>query len=149
MNRNLFLTAGLAGLSLPTIAAAVSASPLAAATPQVTIYRDTGCGCCEGWAGAVKAAGYNVQVKELEHTARLRRFSIPPEFAGCHTAVVGRYLIEGHVPLEAVAQLLRERPRIRGIALPGMPSGTPGMPGPHTTTQVVVIDAPHRVYYTG
>jgi hypothetical protein len=57
----------------------------------------------------VKSVGYSVEVNEIEHAARLRRFSIPPELAGCHTAVTGGYLIEGHVPLEALAQLLRER----------------------------------------
>ena len=145
MNRHLFLTATLTGLTVQPIAAAAASG----AALRITVYRDSGCGCCEGWAGAVKAAGYSVDVNDVEHAARLRRFSIPPELAGCHTAVVGRYLVEGHVPLEALAQLLRERPQIRGIALPGMPSGTPGMPGLHTTTHVVVLDAPHRVYYTG
>jgi hypothetical protein len=146
--RNLFSTTALAGLTVQTLAGPAGAASPSGAAPRITVYRDSGCGCCEGWASAVKAAGYSVDVKELEHTARLRRFSIPLELAGCHTAVTGGYLIEGHVPLEALAQLLRERPPIRGIALPGMPSGTPGMPGAHTTTRVVVLDAPHRVYYT-
>ncbi|MGD0472139.1 MAG: DUF411 domain-containing protein [Candidatus Velthaea sp.] len=131
MKRSLFLTAALTALTAPASAAGV-----------------TGCTCCEGWAGAMNAKGYHTTIHEIEHAARLAKFAIPAELAGCHTAVAAGYLIEGHVPVEAVAKLLRERPKTRGVALPGMPSGTPGMPGPSSKIDVVFLDDPQRVFFT-
>ena len=96
----------------------------------------------------MNAAGYHTTIHEIEHAARLAKFAIPAELAGCHTAVAAGYLIEGHVPVEAVAKLLRERPKTRGVALPGMPSGTPGMPGPSSKIDVVFLDDPQRVFFT-
>jgi hypothetical protein len=146
MNRSVFL-GGIAG------AAALAAMRLPAAAdgakPRVKVYRDTGCLCCEDWSAALTAAGYRVAIEDIDRTARLKRFAITEDMAGCHTASVSRYLVEGHVPPAALAQLLSERPKIRGIALPGMPSGVPGMPGPHATVTVLVLDPPHRPYYTG
>ena len=138
MNRQTFLAAAFVAAAAPA-----TASPL----PPVTIYRDTGCTCCEGWAEAVQNAGYHIDMRDLDHDRRLQRFRVSPSVAGCHTAIVGGYLVEGHVPLAAVAKLLRERPNIRGIATPGMPSGTPGMPGPKVPVQVVAIDDRRRLYY--
>jgi hypothetical protein len=93
VNRKLPLTAALSGLSLQMLAVPAGALPPSSASSRVTLYRDGGCGCCEGWAAATKAAGYSVDVNDIEHSARLRRFAIPPDLAGCHTAVVGRYLV--------------------------------------------------------
>jgi hypothetical protein len=140
--RSVFLAATIAGLTARA-AAAPNLAPR-----QMTIYRDTGCTCCEGWAAALNAAGYKNTIKEIEHDARLKRFAVPAALAGCHTAVAGRYLIEGHVPIPAVAKLFAEQPKTRGIALPGMPSGTPGMPGPSSQVSVVFLDDPQRVFYT-
>src|SRR4051812_28093609 len=97
---------------------------------RMSVVRDRGCSCCEGWTAAMKAAGYTVTLRELDRADRLRRFRISEQTASCHTAQVGGYLVEGHVPIAAVTKLLRERPKTRGVALPGMPTGTPGMPGP-------------------
>lgn len=131
------------------MAAIVAASPaLVSSAPHITIYRDRGCGCCEGWTAAVRAAGYQVDLLDLDHVERVRRFGISEAVASCHTALISGYLLEGHVPLNAVSKLLREFPKTRGIALPGMPSGVPGMPGPKTSVRVVFIDDPNRVYYT-
>jgi len=96
----------------------------------------------------MKAAGYTVSLRELDRADRLRRFRITEQLAGCHTAAVGGYLIEGHVPVAAVAKLLRERPKTRGVALPGMPTGTPGMPGPATPVHVVFLDDPSREFFS-
>ena len=138
MNRRMFLAAALV----------VTAAPAVASPPRLaTIYRDTGCSCCEGWAAAVQNAGYRVDLRELEHDERVRRFRISADLAGCHTAFIGGYMVEGHVPLGAIDKLLRERPRMRGIATPGMPSGTPGMPGPKAPVRVVALDDPNRLYY--
>jgi hypothetical protein len=143
ITRGLFLSAALIGLT-----ASAAAAAQAATGRRITIYRDTGCSCCEGWAAALGAAGYANNVEEIEHDARLRRFSIRAALAGCHTAVAGRYLIEGHVPIAALAKLFPERPQTRGITLPGMPSGTPGMPGPVSKVAVVYLDDPQRVFYS-
>ncbi len=116
--------------------------------PRIVTVRDRGCGCCEGWVAAARAAGYTVELRELEHDERLRHFHIDEALSSCHTSSVGGYLVEGHVPLAAVAQLLLERPRTRGVTVPGMPTGTPGMPGPKFPVRVVFLDAPERVYYS-
>jgi hypothetical protein len=134
--------AASASLTAPAVGAIKSAP-----AHRITIYRDTGCTCCERWAAAMSAAGYVGDVKDVERAERLRRFSIPAELAGCHTAVAGRYLIEGHVPIAAVDKLFTEQPKTRGIALPGMPGGTPGMPGPSTPIAVVFLDDPQRVFF--
>jgi hypothetical protein len=128
----------------------VAAGLLAAAPqklPKIVTVRDRGCGCCEGWVAAARSAGYTVELQELDHEERLRRFHIDEALSSCHTSSVAGYLAEGHVPLAALAKLLRERPRTRGIAVPGMPTGTPGMPGPKAPIRVVFLDAPEHVYY--
>lgn len=130
----------------------IAAAGLLAAAPQkrprMITVRDRGCGCCEGWVAAARAAGYAVELQELEHDERLRRFGIAEALSSCHTSSVGGYLVEGHVPLAALARLLRERPRTRGISVPGMPTGTPGMPGPKVPIHVVFLDNPGRIYYS-
>jgi hypothetical protein len=139
MKRTSFLT-GIAFVALT--------APALAAKQQATVYRDRGCGCCGGWAAAMQAAGYDVSIVDIDRAERLARFKIPAALASCHTAVVGAYLIEGHVPMAAVAQLMRAKPKTRGIALPGMPTGTPGMPGPKVAVAVVLLDDPQHVFYT-
>jgi hypothetical protein len=128
----------------------VAAGLLAAAPqprPKIVTVRDRGCGCCEGWIAAARSAGYTVELQDLDHDERLRRFHIDEALSSCHTSSVAGYLVEGHVPLAALAKLLHERPRTRGIAAPGMPTGTPGMPGPKVPIRVVFLDAPEHVYY--
>ncbi len=120
MKRTSFLTG---------IAVVAFAIPALAAKQQCMVYRDRGCGCCGGWAAAMQSAGYDVTIVDIDRAERLAKFSIPGALSSCHTGVIGSYLIEGHVPMPAVAQLLRARPKTRGIALPGMPTGTPGMAG--------------------
>lgn len=132
---------------LTGIAMVALSAPAIAAKGQCTVNRDRGCGCCGGWAAAMQAAGYDVTIIDMDRAERLARFKIPTALASCHTAVVGSYLIEGHVPMPAVAQLERAKPKTRGVALPGMPTGTPGMPGPKTAIEVVLLDDPKRVFY--
>lgn len=131
--------------------AASQVAPLAgaaAASPQLaamTVYRDPSCGCCGAWAEIARQAGYQVTlVDHPDMPAVKRRYDVPEELASCHTTVVDGYAIEGHVPLSAVARLLDERPRgIRGIAVPGMPRGSPGMEMPDGSRdrfQVIAFD---------
>lgn len=98
----------------------------------MTVYRDPSCGCCEAWAELAKQRGFAVQVVDHPDMAGLKQSKgVPGQLASCHTALVGDYVVEGHVPFEAVERLLASRPvDIVGIAVPGMPRGSPGMEMP-------------------
>jgi hypothetical protein len=123
---------GLA-LAVPAgVAAQRAASKPAAAAPQaITIYKTATCGCCTKWVDHLKAAGFNPTVHVVENmsqspiTAR-----VPDSLRSCHTATLEGYLVEGHVPADVIKQLLRDRPRVEGLAVPGMPAGSPGMDSP-------------------
>lgn len=112
----------------------------------MTVYRDPSCGCCEAWARIARDAGYQVTLLDDNNMPAVKqRLGLPAELASCHTAVVDNYVVEGHVPLDQIDRLLRERPSdISGIAVPGMPIGSPGMevPGGRTEPyQVIAFDA--------
>lgn len=107
------------------------AGPVGAGGPAMTVWRSRGCGCCGLWADHVRGAGLSVTLRDVEDLARLRaEAGVPADLAGCHTAEVAGYLIEGHVPARHILRLLSERPPIRGLAVPGMPIGSPGMEVP-------------------
>jgi hypothetical protein len=101
------------------------------------VYRDPSCGCCESWAEIARQAGYTVDLRDDQDMPGVkRRLGVPEQLASCHTVEVAGLVVEGHVPLDQVARLLRERPRgIRGIAVPGMPAGSPGMEMPDGRTE--------------
>lgn len=109
----------------------------------ITMYRDPGCGCCEEWAERARSAGYRVVVTDsADMPAIKRKLGVPAELASCHTAIVGAYVVEGHVPLEAVRRLIETRPAgTKGIAVPGMPRGSPGMEMPDGTADAFVVMA--------
>ena len=109
----------------------LAASPSHGETADKTavIYKDPNCGCCHGFKVEVRNTAVLDAIK--------RRYSVPAALASCHTMRIGGYTVEGHVPLSSVKKLLRERPEISGIALPGMPQGSPGMPGPKMEPFVV------------
>ena len=96
--------------------------------PELTIYRSASCGCCTQWGAHIAAAGFRIedQIREDMNLVKQQR-GVRSELASCHTAVVEGYVIEGHVPASAIQRLLAERPNIRGLAVPGMPVGSPGM----------------------
>jgi len=98
---------------------------------DIKIYKSQSCGCCEVYSGYFKREGNkNADIVNLEDISYLKQqYSVPKSMESCHTVVIGDYFIEGHIPLEAVEKLLVEKPDIKGIAMPGMPSGSPGMPG--------------------
>ena len=110
---------------------------------QMLVYRDPECGCCEAWADIARAAGYTVTVENRSDMPAVKaQYGVPDELASCHTAIVGGYAIEGHVPMPHVAKLLRDKPRdIRGIAVPGMPRGSPGMEMPDGSTDAFEVMA--------
>lgn len=116
------------------------------ASRAILVYRDPGCGCCEKWAEIARTAGYRVAVVNRSDMAAVKaRYGVPADLASCHTAIIGGYAIEGHVPMPHIAKLLDERRRdIVGLAVPGMPRGSPGMEMPDGTTdpfEVMAFDA--------
>lgn len=103
----------------------------AAGDMDATLYKDPNCGCCAEYAKVLQGEGFAVTVKETTALDALRRMAgVPDKLAACHTMTLGGYVVEGHVPVAAVRKLLGEKPAVRGIALPGMPLGSPGMNGP-------------------
>ena len=97
---------------------------------KMIVHKSPTCGCCGKWAARMRAAGYVVEeVLESDMKAVKAKFGVPESMASCHTAEFDGYIIEGHVPAEAIARLLKERPKVTGIAAPGMPAGSPGMEG--------------------
>ena len=97
---------------------------------EATLYKNPNCGCCEEHASYLRSHGFAVKVVETHDLDGIkRRHGVPEVLFGCHTIEVGGYVVEGHVPAGALQRLLEERPAIRGISLPGMPTGSPGMTG--------------------
>jgi hypothetical protein len=97
---------------------------------EATLYKQPYCGCCDGHAEHLRSNGFKITVVETQNMSRIKsKHGVPQEFEGCHTIEVGGYVVEGHVPAKIIRKLLKERPAIRGISLPGMPDGSPGMSG--------------------
>ncbi len=106
----------------------VAAPRAQAAGPALEIWKNWGCGCCSAWARHFEAAGFAIVMHEVDDVTPVRAAAgVPADLAGCHTAKVAGYVVEGHVPVAAVRRLLAERPAIAGLAVPGMPAGAPGM----------------------
>src|SRR5688572_17981188 len=100
----------------------------AASQPIVKVTKDPSCGCCTGWVAHLRAEGFTVHVNESARLPEVkRRLGIPAELESCHTAETSGYVLEGHVPAAAIRKLLAEKPRAKGLAVPGMPFGSPGM----------------------
>lgn len=128
-----WLTAGVAlGLTIP----AQAAEP---ARPLATIFKNPQCSCCEAYGAYLRQNGYRVKLIATQDGPLIKqRQGIPAQLEGCHTTLVGGYFVEGHVPVAAMNRLLKERPSLKGISLPGMPPGSPGMGGPKM--------APFKIY---
>lgn len=124
LDRRRFLTVlGTSGVALTTGRALAQA-----ALPKVVVTKDPNCGCCGGWVDHMKAAGFPVDIVPTPQVNRVKvRLGVPDDLASCHTAEVGGYVIEGHVPADAIKRLLSEKPSGKGLAVPGMPMGSPGM----------------------
>lgn len=103
---------------------------MAQTRPQVEVWKDPNCGCCKDWVVHMEASGFNVKVHDSGNTAARKRLGVPEKLGSCHTALVGGYAIEGHVPAREVHRLLKERPVAVGLSVPGMPVGSPGMDAP-------------------
>lgn len=104
----------------------------AAALPEMVVYKSPTCGCCNAWVKHLRANAVAVKTMDVGDLGVVRqRFGVPDRLAACHTAVIGGYVVEGHVPAQAVKRLLAEKPGVVGISVPGMPNGSPGMEGPN------------------
>ena len=130
------------------IAGAVSMLQLgtlsAAAEPVITVHRDPNCGCCLGWVQHLQKAGFQTKVLETRDLDAVKtRLGVPDDLAACHTAEVSGYVIEGHVPAVALQRFLAEKPNATGLAVPGMPIGSPGMEGGKPETYEVVLFDPN------
>ena len=122
MNRRVFLiVTGLAGIA--PLARAQSAR-------KATLYKNPQCGCCEDYASYLRSHGYSVDVAATHARDAIKsKNHVPEALSGCHTTLVGGYVVEGHVPVAVIERLLKERPVLHGVSLPGMPQGSPGMTG--------------------
>ncbi|MDT0138141.1 DUF411 domain-containing protein [Acidovorax sp. PRC11] len=114
--------------TLPSRARAAGPAPVAPAT-AIEVWKDPNCGCCKDWVDHMQANGFQATVHDTGNTAVREKLGLPQKLGSCHTALVSDYLIEGHVPAADVQRLLREKPSALGLAVPGMPVGSPGMDG--------------------
>ncbi|MBX3447035.1 MAG: DUF411 domain-containing protein [Parvibaculaceae bacterium] len=139
LTRRTFLLSALAATAL-----AATGLPAHATAETLDVYKTPWCGCCTAWVDHMREAGFAVRVTELDDLEPLKSaHGIPAELASCHTALIGGYAIEGHVPAADVIRLLKERPAAAGLAVPGMPMGSPGMEmDGHTEPYDVVLFGP-------
>lgn len=123
--RPLLLSVALAA----SVAGTLLSGPACAAA-EITVYKSPWCGCCSNWADHLRANGHIVTTKNIENLDTIKKqLGVPEGLQSCHTAMVDGYVIEGHVPAKDIDRLLAERPKARGLAVPGMPVGSPGMEG--------------------
>ncbi len=109
----------------------VTATVRGADAPLVEVWKSSTCGCCRAWVQHLEKAGFRVKVTEMDDVTPIKRqLNVRPELSSCHTARVGGYIVEGHVPAEDILRMLKTQPKIVGLYLPGMPVGSPGMEGP-------------------
>lgn len=145
-------TAGATSAAMASEVAA-SGSGEVEAEPDVVVYKSPTCGCCNAWVEHMREAGFEVEpvdVPEYQELAdRKTEAGVPADLGSCHTARVGDYFVEGHVPAAVVRRLLAEQPDIRGLTVPGMPIGSPGMEGPNPQAYdvIAVRDDGSRVVY--
>jgi hypothetical protein len=113
------------------VAAAGGAVPAFAMSPvAITVYKDPSCGCCKKWVEHLRTNGFAVTTRDMNDLSEVKAtFGVPRSLQACHTATTGTFVVEGHVPADVIRKMLSERPKIAGIAVPGMPSGSPGLEG--------------------
>ena len=116
-----------------TSATALAVSSTSGAEPTLVVYKTPTCGCCKGWVESMQKSGFKVEVHDLPDLASIKHAAgVPDSLQACHTARIGGYVVEGHVPPADIRRLLAERPDVAGIATPGMPMGSPGMEGAYS-----------------
>jgi hypothetical protein len=118
---------------------------------NVEVFKTSSCGCCYGYVLFLEEEKFKVKKTDMRSLHSIKKkYNIPLEMQSCHTTILGKYFIEGHVPIEAINKLLKEQPDIDGIALPGMPIGTPGMPGKKEEPYIIyqLVDGKSSVFMT-
>ena len=131
MRRRFIIQAG--AIALGTLAVASPVMALAAGKPQLEVWKSPTCGCCHDWIAHLQANGFQVAVHDVSEAAKAGqrlKLGMPDKFGSCHTGLIDGYVVEGHVPAREITRLLKERPKAVGLAVPGMPVGSPGMDGP-------------------
>lgn len=137
-SRRDFLRTSLVG-SAALAVAALPATAFARAPIAITVYKSPSCGCCAKWVEHLEKNGFAPAVRDMENVDEVKdTFGVPNALRSCHTASVGKYVVEGHVPAADIQRLLREHPAIAGLAAPGMPNGAPGMEGGRTDRYDVI-----------
>lgn len=135
-------TAAVSPAPVPVADPRPQATPIAAqALPIAIVHKSPTCGCCGSWVEHLRHAGFQVEVRETDDLAPVKeRLGVPYGKGSCHTAEIGGYVVEGHVPADDIKRLLREKPQARGLVLPGMPLGSPGMEVPDGTVQPYTVE---------
>lgn len=134
----------VAGLALAAAISQVSFQAQSPA-PSMTVYKSPTCGCCGKWVTLMREQGFEVKTMDVEDMSKVKAsYGVSPELGSCHTALVGGYVVEGHVPADSIKRLLREKPKVTGIAVPGMPVGSPGMEVPSGQKDPFDVVAFHR-----
>lgn len=145
----LVFTLIVAGLAVAAFAARGQRAP---AKPEVTVYKSPTCGCCSKWVTHLEENGFDVTTSDMPNVTPMKqRLGVPGALASCHTAVLGGYVVEGHVPADVMKRLFDEQPEIAGLAVPGMPIGSPGMEGPNPQPYDVIAfkkDGSQEVFVT-
>ncbi|HJU71237.1 MAG TPA: DUF411 domain-containing protein [Paucimonas sp.] len=140
MQRRKFLETGMFAALLPVAFAH-------AALPVITVYKSASCGCCSGWVAHLEKNGFTVKVHDVADPSDYRdKLGVPSALGSCHTALVDGYALEGHVPARDIRQLLQTRPKARGLAVPSMPPGSPGMEGARSDPFDVLLFQPDGRY---
>lgn len=140
LNRRQVMGAIGAAVALPAVSPAS-----AGGRPAVILHKDPSCTCCTAWGKHIEAAGFPVTVVEASSLKTLKaQLGVPDDLAGCHTALVEGYVLEGHVPAAALERMLRERPAAIGLSVPGMPAGSPGMGGEPEVYEVTLFSSGGR-----
>ncbi len=149
LRRNFATMLPVAVIFALAFAITLTARSAPAQAAEMVVYKSASCGCCKNWIAIKRRNGHSVKTKDLDDLTMIKKMAgVPEDFQSCHTAMVDGYVVEGHVPVKDVERLLRERPKVRGIAVPGMPAGSPGMGGEAERYNVVTFqpDGTSSVY---
>ncbi len=149
LNGNLKWAVGVVAATLFTVGGLLATQQNSNAA-DIVVYKNPSCGCCKAWIKHLQENDYTVEVKNRNDVSTIKKeLGVPSNLQSCHTAKVDGYVVEGHVPADLIAKLQREKPQIKGLAVPGMPMGSPGMEGPHKDAYNVIsfdADGKTKVY---
>lgn len=126
------------------LAALLLLGPVSAWAADVVVYKSPTCGCCQAWIEHLEENGFSVETHDThDMTSVKNQLGVPQRLRSCHTAIAGNYLIEGHVPADLISRALTEKPMVKGLAVPGMPMGSPGMEGPRKDDYSIISFTEH------